>query len=633
MEGDSSKISSDFGGGRLYVSSESDRKRLRMVTLRTLYQFVSEEAKISPQSPAILSPEKDALSYEALSRQMRTIALQLSRLGFRPHDRLALVMPNGPEMATAFLSISSICACIPLNPSNTLEDFKFSFLDMHIKALMTTPGSDQPGHKAAEELGLQVIELHPDPRTAGIFQLESALPMDWSISEPILAGLGDEALVLHTSGTTSRPKIVPITHQNIFYSVQNISSTYALSPADRCLNIMPLFHIHGLMASMGASLLAGASIICAPGYQPERVLGWLSELAPTWYTAVPTIHQSILEQANRQPENVGRVHLRFIRSCSSPLAPQVAQDLESAFNAPVVEAYGMTEATHQIASNPLPPQVRKLGSVGLPTGTTRVSIKDEKGKNLPPNSIGEICLRGENVISGYENNPTANTNSFDNGWLRTGDLGFLDEDGYLFIQGRLKEIINRAGEKISPREIDEVLLEHPAVRQAVAFAVAHPSLGEDVAAAVVLKDGHSVSMQELRRFTSERLADFKVPRRIIFLQEIPKGPTGKIQRIGLAEMLRKELEITKAQEVSGIDNSPTMVEAELLSIWEKILGIQTLNLQDDFLVLGGDSIKAARILMLVNERFNTNLSMGDIFSAPTIATMASLVEEKRGQNN
>ena len=603
-----------------------------MIPSRILYQIVTDEGKNRPQTQAILSPEKEALTYGELTRHLHEAALRLSRLGFQPGDRLALVMPNGPEMATAFLAISSVCTCAPLNPSNTVDNFKFSLADMHIKALVTAPGIDQPVYKAAVELGLRVIEIQADPQTAGIFYLDSDLPIDHSISEPILAGVEAVALVLQTSGTTSRPKIVPITHQNIFYSIHNIAKTYELDPTDRCLNMMPLFHIHGLMASVGASLLAGTSIICSPGYQPDRVLGWLSELEPTWYTAVPTIHQSILEQVRRQPEIARHVHLRFIRSCSSPLAPQVAKDLEVVFNTPVVEAYGMTEATHQITSNPLPPQSRKLGSVGLPSGTTQVSILNGGDVTLLSKSVGEICIRGENVISGYENNPSANTTSFINGWLRTGDLGFLDEDGYLFIQGRLKELINRAGEKISPREIDEVLLQHPAVSQAVAFAISHPSLGEDVAAAVVLKDGQTVSMQELRQFASARLADFKVPRLIVFLKEIPKGSTGKIQRIGMADTLKTQLETVRIQNTSGESGARTQAELEILSIWQNVLGKPSIGIQDDFLALGGDSIKAAGILMLINEYFGLNLSLGDIFNAPTIALMATLIETRKNKD-
>jgi acyl-CoA synthetase (AMP-forming)/AMP-acid ligase II/acyl carrier protein len=598
-----------------------------MKTPRLLYHLIIEAGNLTPQAPAIWFPEKEVLTFRELSLHLQSICLQLTRLGMRPGYRLAVVLPNGPEMATTFLAISAVCTCAPLNPAYRVEEFKASMEDLQVKALVTSYGSDHPGQKAAADLGIPIINLEPDGRIAGIFRLACDLPENQAISEATLAGVGDVALVLQTSGTTSRPKTVPLTHTNIIHSVNNIAETYALTRADCCLNMMPLFHIHGLIAAVAASLASGASVVCAPGFLPDQVLGWLTRMGPTWYTAVPTMHQAIMEKVRLQPEVVRQMKLRFIRSCSSSLAPQLAQDLEAAFGVPVLEAYGMTEGTHQIASNPLPPRPRKFGSVGLPTGITRISILDEHGKALPTNTIGEICIRGENVMGGYENNPTANATNFTDGWLRTGDRGSLDEDGYLFIQGRLKELINRGGEKISPREIDEVLLRHPAVKQAVAFAVSHQSLGEDVGAAIVLRDGQTVSVQELRKFAAVSLADFKVPRQIVFVQEIPKGATGKIQRIGLAEKLKDELESFLSQETGGTTAPSTPLEVELLAIWQQVMDKPQIGVQDDFLALGGDSIQAARILTQVNERFGTDLQIIEIFSASTVASMANLVQE------
>jgi len=250
----------------------------------------------------------------------------------------------------------------------------------------------------------------------------------------------------------------------------------------------------------------------------------------------------------------------------------------------------MTEATHQMASNPLPPNVHKFGSVGLPTGTTDICIQDEEGNILPKNTLGEICIRGENVMLGYENNPAANIASFTADWLRTGDQGIIDDDGYLFIQGRLKELINRGGEKISPHEIEEVFLTHPAVKQAVAFAVPHPTLGEAVAAAIVLHEGCTVTSQELRQFVASHMIDYKVPRQIIFVAEIPKGPTGKVQRIGVSEKLRRELDDSKSGEPDRSSVHLTALEMDLVAIWQKDLERDDVRIQDDFLTLGGDSI-------------------------------------------
>lgn len=350
------------------------------------------------------------------------------------------------------------------------------------------------------------------------------------------AEAADIALVLHTSGTTSRPKIVPLTHENICASAANVSKSLALTAADRCLNVMPLFHIHGLIAAVLASLGAGASAFCTPGFNGLKFFGWMKEANPSWYTAVPTMHQAIVERGRRNREVAKAARLRLIRSSSASLPPRLMGALEELFDAPMIEAYGMTEAAHQMASNPLPPRERKPGSVGLAAGP-EVSIMDEKGRLLPSRSVGEVVIRGANVTPGYQDNPEVNASAFTNGWFRTGDQGMMDESGYLRLTGRLKEIINRGGEKISPREVDEVLLEHPAVVQAVTFAVPHDKLGEEVAVAIVLRKGATPTEREVREFAGKRLADFKVPRRVVFLDEIPKGPTGKLQRIGLAGKL------------------------------------------------------------------------------------------------
>jgi acyl-CoA synthetase (AMP-forming)/AMP-acid ligase II len=351
-----------------------------------------------------------------------------------------------------------------------------------------------------------------------------------------IADRDDTALVLHTSGTTSRPKIVPLSQHNICSSAANIAKSIGLTADDRCLNIMPLFHIHGLIAAVLSSLHAGASICCTPGFNALQFFDLLQKIEPTWYTAVPTMHQAILGRAGRNRDIADAAHLRLIRSSSASLPPAVMEKLEATFGSPVIEAYGMTEAAHQMASNPMPPTERKPGSVGVAAGP-EIAIMNDAGALLTDGEIGEIVIRGANVTAGYRNNEEANSTAFTDGWFRTGDQGRFDADGYLSLTGRLKEIINRGGEKISPREVDEVLLDHPAVAQVVTFSVPHEKLGEDVAAAVVLEEGASAGEQEIRQFAAKRLADFKVPRKVIFLDEIPKGATGKLQRIGLAEKL------------------------------------------------------------------------------------------------
>ncbi|HET9595170.1 MAG TPA: AMP-binding protein [Anaeromyxobacteraceae bacterium] len=393
----------------------------------------------------------------------------------------------------------------------------------------------------ASELSVPVIELHPRrERGAGAFTLQA---LDASPGGGGGAGgrrgageAGDVALVLHTSGTTARPKIVPLLQRNLLASARHVASALALTADDVCLNVMPLFHIHGLVAGTLGSLAAGAQVCCTPHFNALRFFHWFEEVRPTWYTAVPTMHQAVLARASRHADACARGRLRLVRSSSARLPVPVMREVERVFRAPLIESYGMTETAHQIASNPLPPGRREAGSVGRAAGP-EVGIMGDEGRLLAAGETGEIVVRGPNVTPGYENNDGANAAAFTDGWFRTGDQGTLDADGYLRITGRLKELINRGGEKVSPSEVDEVLLHHPAVQQAVTFAVPHDKLGEEIAAAVVLREGVYATDHDLKAFASEHLAHFKVPRTILLLPEIPKGPTGKVQRIGLAAKL------------------------------------------------------------------------------------------------
>ena len=459
------------------------------------------------------------------------------------------MLDNGPEMASAFVALACGVTTAPLNPAYRREEYDFYLQDLGAKALVVGEDSTSEAIDSARALGAAVIRQRvPEGAPAGIFELQAddapeggdaaasstSLPADRSGP----AGPDDVALVLHTSGTTSRPKIVPLLQRNVCASARNIRTTLRLVPDDVCLNVMPLFHIHGLMAPVLSSLSAGATVSCTPGFNALRFFSWMDEVRPTWYSAVPTMHQAILARAPRNAESVerARASLRLIRSSSSSLPPQVLGALEQTFGVPVVEAYAMTEASHQMTCNQLPPGLRKAGTVGCAAGP-EVAVMDDDGALLGVGEVGEVVVRGPNVTLGYENNPEANEKAFTNGWFRTGDQGVMDEDGYLSLTGRLKEIINRGGEKISPGEVDVVLMDHPCVQQCVTFAVPHDKLGEDVAAAVVLREGTEAEPGEIRDFCAGRLADFKVPRTVLIMDEIPKGPTGKLRRIGLAEQL------------------------------------------------------------------------------------------------
>ncbi|MFL2688279.1 MAG: acyl--CoA ligase [Alphaproteobacteria bacterium] len=484
---------------------------------------------------AIAAPGRPSLTFAALRSHVAETVVQLNSRRIGRNDRVAIVLPNGPEMASAFLTIGAGATTAPLNPGYREDEFEFYISDLNAKAIVVAKGSDSPAVTVARAHKLEVLEIEwseSDP--AGTFSFVGAT--SGTATSGGMAKADDTALVLHTSGTTSRPKIVPLSQANVTASASHIIDILSLSAEDRCMNIMPLFHIHGLIAAVLSSVTAGSSVFCSPPFNALRVFSWFDEANPSWYTAVPTMHQAILSRAPRNKEILDKINLRFIRSSSSSLPPPVMYELEETFGAPVAESYGMTEAAHQMASNELPPGKRKPGSVGVAAGP-EVSIMDENGKILPQGETGEIVIRGPNVTDGYENNPTANAENFTNGWFRTGDQGVLDEDRFLKITGRLKEIINRGGEKIAPLEVDNVIQAHPAVAQTVTFSMPHPKLGEEVAAAIVLNEGAEITDREIKNFVSEKLADFKVPRKILFLDEIPKGATGKMQRIGLAEKL------------------------------------------------------------------------------------------------
>jgi acyl-CoA synthetase (AMP-forming)/AMP-acid ligase II/thioesterase domain-containing protein len=526
---------------------------------------------------------------------------------------------GGPEAATAFLAIAAAATCAPLNPSYRAAELDFYLRDLGARAVVVDAALDTPARDVAGAIGIEVHELSVESHErAGVFALVGLEPATGIDPPP-----GDaEALLLHTSGTTARPKIVPLMHRHLLVSARNVATTLELGSRDRCLNVMPLFHIHGLVAGVLASLWSGGSVACAPGFHQVRYFEWLTELEPTWTTAVPTMHQAILERVRRDPSVLGDHTLRFLRSSSSALPVPVLEGLEAAFGVPVIEAYGMTEAAHQMSSNPLPPGLRKPGSVGLPTGI-EVTVLDEAGGRLPPDVVGEVAVRGESVFGGYEANPEANSAAFVDGWFRTGDQGRLDEDGYLFLHGRLKELINRAGEKIAPLEVDEVLLRHPAVEQAVTFGVPHERLGEEVAAAVVPRAGAVVDAADIQDFVAQVVAPFKVPRRILVVDEIPKAATGKVQRVSLAE----RLDVKQVDVDTGGRAADAFLVESIRTVWADVLGIPVVDESDDFFALGGDSIlgteAVARIRALVDR---PDLPLVAIVRSPTPRAMALEVE-------
>ena len=562
---------------------------------------------------ALSAANHDPLTYAGLLEQVKYTVERLNNLGIGRGDRIALVLPDGVQMAAAFLGISSAATCAPLHPAFRAQEYFSLFADLTPKALVVEAGAVNGAIAAAKRALIPIIEMSPAGQT-GIGHLSLQGERLESTTQRGFAGSDDVALMLFTSGTTAKPKLVPLSHNNLLASAHNIAATLELTGNDRCLNIMPLFHIHGLIGALLASLVSGGSVICPPGFKAPQFFDWLKEFQPTWYSAVPTMHQAILERAQDHSEVIREYRLRFIRSSSAAMPARVMADLERIFAAPVIESYGMTEAAHQMASNPLPPGRRKAGSVGTAAGP-QVAIMDVAGNLQPAGTAGEVVICGANVMHGYENNSDANAAAFTHGWFRTGDQGYLDSDGFLFLTGRIKELINRGGEKISPREIDDVLLAHPAVAQAVAFAVPHATLGEDVAAAVILRPLAKAEAMELREFAATKLADFKVPRQIVIVDEIPKSPTGKLQRSGLAEQFAVQLNVEYLAPQSELERALANIVAE-------VLGVEHVGATDNFFALGGDSLRATQVIARIRAMLDVNLSIATIFTNSTVVELA-----------
>jgi oxalate---CoA ligase len=464
------------------------------------------------------------LTYDAVRANVDALARALVRRGTAPGDRIAAAIPNGAAVVLAFFGIGAARAvAAPLNPAYTGDEFAFYLADIAPAALLVPPGGAELAREAARSLGISVIDLAVGP--AGVLTLDGEpLVLDAPRSEP--AG-EDVALFLHTSGTTSRPKGVPLTHENLAVSARNIAQWYGLSPSDVSVCVMPLFHVHGLVFSTLSTLLAGGCEIVPERFSASEFWPVVQATKATVVSAVPTIYRTLLLRAERDgAPGPGRHTLRFMRSSSAALPAHEMLALEERFGVPVIEAYSMTEASHQMCANPLGGE-RRPGSVGVGAHID-VAIMNELGEVLAAGTIGEVVVRGANVTRGYHNNPEANATAFTNGWFRTGDLGRLDESGYLTLAGRLKELINRGGEKISPVEVDEALLSCSGVKEAVSFGVPDEKYGEVVAAAVVVEAG--TSAEAVLAHVGARLAAFKVPHTLHIVDEIPKTATGKVQR-------------------------------------------------------------------------------------------------------
>ena len=585
-----------------------------------LGELLAWHARTAPDGNAILGSGRPPITYGALWAAANDTLHRLRSVGVGRSDRVAVVLPDGPESAVAVIAVASGAVCVPLNPGFTADECQRYFGELRVAALITRPDTDSASLRVAHTLGIPVIDLWAGSNgPAGAFSVPD-LETPRIVASEFASG-ADDAFILLTSGSTSRPKMVPLTHASVCLSAYNVGAALALGPGDRLLSVLPLFHGHGLISGVLGALAAASSVVCTPGFNPEAFFDWLAEFRPTWYTAVPTIHQALLSVADRYKQIAQGSSLRLIRSASSTLSPNVLSGLETLFGVPVLDTYGMTEAATQIAANRL--DRRKLGSVGQSAGVD-IAILDGEGRRLPSGERGEIALRGPTITRGYDNDAAATAAAFRDGWFRTGDLGYVDAEGYLFVVGRIKDVINRGGQKVAPAEVEEALLNHPDVVEAAVFSVPHSRLGSDVAAAVVLRPHAKVSAQKLRDFTRERLASFKVPGLIRIVREIPKGAGGKIKRGELAAALTARVKRGGRMAAPGSE-----LQAQLAKIWAELLDLKQIGVDQDVFALGADSIAVMQMISRLRECFDVHFLFKDIVHAPTVTALAACLESSK----
>ncbi|MEM9682363.1 MAG: non-ribosomal peptide synthetase, partial [Pseudomonadota bacterium] len=600
--------------------------RRRTLPAADLYGVLRYWATETPMAPAVVGTAAECLSYQDLLKAVDGIGADLARLGLGRSDRIAVVHPGGNALAVILHGIWCHATVAPLNPGYTVGEFALYLRDLGVRAVAIARGLETPARHAAERLGLPVLDIQDhSPDGQGTPAIDGA-PVGPARSGNT-SGADDVALLLTTSGTTSQSKIVPIRQRQFLARCRNVADRLELKSSDRCLNPMPLYHSHGLNSGLGVPLLSGGSVIALGQFNIRRFYGALGTLAPSWYTAVFTFHHQIHAHAQEFPAHIGRARLRLIHTSSGRLDPKVAEEMETTFDCPLLGTLATTE-TGIIAGDAPPPAIRKRGSVGTAAGC-EIAIRDSSGTALPAGQNGEVCVRGANVFDGYVNDPQATRAALSDGWFRTGDEGMLDPDGFLHLTGRVKETINRGGEKVSPSEVDSILLEHPDVAAAAAFPIPHATLGEEVAAAVVRRPGSSPTERDLTRFLLSKLSGFKVPRRICFVDDIPKGPTGKVQRHTLAATLGLDLSPTDAARATQDDSrGPTPLEAELTELWRDTLGIAEVGLRDDFFLLGGDSLQAVELFLRIEKHVGRRLPRSILFEASTVAEMARRIGDE-----
>ena len=585
----------------------------------TIGDMIRRRAALQPDQAAVVATGFQSLSYRDLQCLIDEVRAALRLAGFGRRARIAIAVPNGPQAALAIVAVACSAVSIPLNPLQTSREVEIGFAALRPDAVLLFRGAESVARQAAKERGIATIEVIQSKE--GILGFEIGEPPISTAATPDNFDEPDPnapAFILQTSGTASEPKLIPFSHRNMVAAAARVQAWFNLSSQDRCLSVSPVFYSHGLKVTVFASLLSGGTVVFPADASKFDYAEWFTFLKPTWYSAGPTLHRLIFDQTNTRADAKTGHSLRFVLSGGAPLPPDVLEGLQETFGVPVVEHYGSSEAA-QISANLPFPGLSKPGTCGVPSPGT-IAIVGDDGHVLSSGKLGEILVGGPTVISGYLDAPELSRASFHDGWFRSGDIGSIDQDGFLTLYGRKTDVINRGGEKISPLELDDALMRHPAVFEAAAFAVPHPRLGEDVVAAVVLRPGMTTTSVELRKYLQEQVAPFKVPRRIVFRKELPKGMTGKVLRRGLTNSW-KEISATDTEAVtSSVENKSIDGELlnELTNLWERLLKTDQVSLDDDFFEKGGDSLLAMEMLAELEAQIGVTVPASILFEATTI---------------
>ena len=597
----------------------------------TIGEVVDYWGRAAPAAPAIAARNRKDMSYGELSRLTDSISAQLQHVGFGPDSRLAVVHRGGAEALTTVLGVAKRSIAIPISNDYSALEFGSHFDACGVEAVIVDARLDTPVREVARARGLSVIEVGHgrDADAAGHVTLDLSSPQDHALTAP--ARPDDIAFVFGTSGTTRASKLVPLRHRHMVSRSESTALLHELTSNDRCFNQNRLFLCSGISNSCTA-LFAGGCVVHPDERGPFDLRAFIDDLTtlrPTWYVASYNFNISVYQALKRDPSAVAGHALRFIRATSGALDPEIVSGLEGIFGVPVIEAYSSTESG-RICGNPLPPRRRKLASVGLPTAHSEVSLVDDHGHPVKQGEQGEVVVRGGNVFDGYDRNPAANEEAFFGDWYRTGDMGVFDEDGYLRLVGRIKEMINRGGQKISPVDVDAALVAHPEIADAAAFAVPHPMLGEVVAAAVVRVPNSHLSDRDITAFLRQRIEPMKLPRTFVFVEQVPRGPSGKARRSELVKLFETLGPISQSARGSGANEMTTPTEVKLAHLWKWLLQKDGFGPNDDFFLVGGDSLAATQLVLTANDLFDVELSLDLVFSdASTIRTMAATIDERK----